>query len=109
MPRGGGPKVSTEELRLLTKWIDEGAKFDGADPTTQLMALVPNAPKGKVPVMTGPKLEVVAATGKESIPVRARDIAPVLVRKLPRLPRRANSPGGQLADGNFRDASQRGR
>src|SRR5260370_26384992 len=30
-PRGGGT-VSPDELAMLTKWIDEGAKFDGKDP-----------------------------------------------------------------------------
>jgi mono/diheme cytochrome c family protein len=32
MPRGGG-RVSPEELALLVRWIDAGARFDGADPT----------------------------------------------------------------------------
>ena len=35
MPRGGG-KVDMAELTTLTKWIDQGAKFDGKDPTQTL-------------------------------------------------------------------------
>ena len=63
---------------MLTKWIDEGAKFDGPDPNALLTALVPGVlQKGKNASME-PKLEVMAATGKETVRF-ARDIAPVLV------------------------------
>lgn len=67
MPRGGG-KVSAMELASLTKWIDEGAKFDGPNRTAPLRAL------------GGPR-ETVAlamATGNEKIKF-SRDIAPILV------------------------------
>ena len=39
MPRGGG-KVEMAELTALTKWIDQGAKFDGKDPNQGLNELV---------------------------------------------------------------------
>jgi mono/diheme cytochrome c family protein len=42
MPRGGG-KIAPAELALLAKWIAEGAKFDGKDPTANLAALTPDA------------------------------------------------------------------
>jgi hypothetical protein len=71
MPRGGG-KVAPAEYALLQKWIKEGAKFDGKDPMANLAALSPDA-KAEEPKM----LEVVAATGKETVSF-AKDIAPIL-------------------------------
>ena len=44
MPRGGG-KVDSAELATLTRWIDQGAKFDGRDPNAQLTSLVGEAPR----------------------------------------------------------------
>src|SRR5690606_825098 len=32
MPRGNGPRVTSEELAALVKWINHGAKFDGRNP-----------------------------------------------------------------------------
>jgi mono/diheme cytochrome c family protein len=71
MPRGGG-SVSPEELALLIKWIDEGAKFDGKDATDRLNGrpAAPDAPKTVIPV--------VQATGKEEEQF-ARDVGPVLL------------------------------
>lgn len=71
MPRGGG-KVSPQELAMLTKWIDEGAKYDGNNPNMALNNLA--APAANTP---RPKLEVTQATGNEKIKY-SRDIAPVL-------------------------------
>jgi hypothetical protein len=71
MPRGGG-KVTPAEYALLQKWITEGAKFDGKDPTANLAALTPDT-KTDEPAMVG----VVAATGKETVSY-AKDVAPVL-------------------------------
>jgi mono/diheme cytochrome c family protein len=99
MPRGGGAKVTPEELKMLTKWIDEGAKFDGTDPTTLLTDLVPGAPKGK-PVAMGPKLEVAVATGRETVRF-ARDIAPVLVENCLGCHGAGNNPGGKLTMSTF--------
>ena len=70
MPRGG-LKISPEERATLTKWIDSGAKFDGADPKANLASLAPNVSSAL------PKVELMKATGKETISFAA-DIAPVL-------------------------------
>jgi hypothetical protein len=73
MPRGGGT-VSPDELAMLTKWIDEGAKFDGKDPTARLGG----GTAGGAPPPDQPKVAVVQATGKEDV-LFSRDIAPVLL------------------------------
>jgi len=43
MPRAGA-KVTKPELAAISKWIDEGAKFDGSDPKALLTKLVPGTP-----------------------------------------------------------------
>jgi hypothetical protein len=73
MPRGGG-KISPDELALLSRWIDEGAKFDGTDP---------NAPigQGAAPAannMPAEKIMVAKAKGDEAV-LFARDIGPAIV------------------------------
>lgn len=68
MPRGGGP-LPKDQIALISKWIDEGAKFDGPDANAPLTGLVSRPDT--------PKLEVKTATGKETIRF-ARDIAPVI-------------------------------
>lgn len=74
MPRGGG-KVEKDDLAMLVKWIDQGAKFDGADPTAMLASLAPGAAPAKPAPEPGPMLQVASATGKESVSF-ARDLAP---------------------------------
>jgi hypothetical protein len=74
MPRGG-EKVSTEELALLSAWIDGGAKFDGPDPAAPLKSFASGPTKKDE---TAKKLEVVPATGKEAVQF-VRDIAPILL------------------------------
>jgi hypothetical protein len=92
MPRGGG-KVEMAELAMLTKWINQGAKFDGRDPTQALKELVgPGVTTNMAPEQ---KLEAMAATGKESIRF-SRDIAPVLVEHCLDCHGTANNPGGAL-------------
>lgn len=74
MPRGGG-KVSPAELMTLKKWINEGAKFDGADPSVQLTSLT----NGTTPApMPREKVTINAPTGKETVSF-ASQIAPILV------------------------------
>ena len=70
MPRNG--KLSTQEFDLLKKWINEGAKFDGADPKTGLAKLVPagSAPTSAAP--TGPMIALDDGKGTVSF---GRDIA----------------------------------
>lgn len=74
MPRGGA-KVSAEQLASLKAWIDQGAKFDGPEPTTMLTSFSAAEPAADA-TMT-PKVELAKATGDESVSF-ARDIAPIL-------------------------------
>jgi hypothetical protein len=70
-PNGAG--IPDAELATLKKWVEEGAKFDGANPTAQLTALLP---AGTQPAAT-PAATVEQATGKETVSF-AKDIAPIL-------------------------------
>ena len=93
MPRGGG-KVSPDELALLSKWIDQGAKFDGADmnaPIANLAAAEPEKPAVMV--------KVEQATGKEDV-LYARDIGPVIVSNCLNCHGTEN-PRGQLSLATF--------
>ncbi len=73
MPRGGG-KVGKDEMAMLTKWIDDGAVFDGANKTAMLTV----APGTAVAAEPAPmKLEVARATGKETVSF-SKDIAPII-------------------------------
>ncbi|HEV2968409.1 MAG TPA: c-type cytochrome domain-containing protein, partial [Pirellulales bacterium] len=91
MPRGGG-QVAKDELAMLVRWIDQGAKFDGANLTDSIAGLgAPNA----ATMATEPALSVVAATGKESV-LFSRDIAPVLAEQCMVCHGTQNNPGGQL-------------
>jgi hypothetical protein len=74
MPRGGA-KVTKAELTAISKWIDEGAKFDGGNEKASLASLVPGSP---VTAPERPRLQVVMATGKETVKF-STDIAPMLV------------------------------
>ena len=93
MPRGDG-KVSPEELALLVRWIDEGAEFDGRNPSDRLDG-APPAPAAppvaatKTPAPKGAAAKVASAdksrsgTKTESVPAAeevlfSRDIAPLL-------------------------------
>ena len=69
MPRGGG-KLPDDQITLIAKWIDAGAKFDGSDPNAAIGAGLPTP-------SAAPALAVVKASGNESIRF-SRDIAPVL-------------------------------
>lgn len=92
MPRGGG-RVAPEQLANLKRWIAEGAKFDGPDPTAPLASLVEGA--AATPAAATP-MQVQAATGSETVSF-SRDIAPIL---------KDNCNGchiaGRQASGNFR-------
>ncbi len=100
MPRGGG-MVAPDELKLLQKWINEGAKFDGRDPSDNLMGLSSVVPAAK-PDEPAPMLAVVAATGKEGV-LFSRDIAPVLSDSCTECHGDAQNPGGQLKLTTFKN------
>ncbi len=70
-PNGAG--IPAEDLDTLKKWVEQGAKFDGPNPTAQVSTLLTGQP---MPA-TAPTLKVEQATGKETISF-AKDIAPVL-------------------------------
>jgi mono/diheme cytochrome c family protein len=72
MPRGGAP-LKPEEIALVSKWIDEGAKFDGTDENAQIAASVPETNQPQQPA-----LQVTQASGKESVQF-VRDLAPIVV------------------------------
>ncbi len=74
MPRGGGT-VSPEEIALITAWIDQGAKFDGADPAAAIADA--NLLDGNANV-NRESIPVQMATGKETVRF-ASDVAPVLM------------------------------
>lgn len=78
MPRGG--KMPDNEITLIEKWQQMGAKFDGPDQTVQLASLVPGA--APTPTPTTPAT-VTRPTGGEKVSFM-RDIAPVLVGKCAR-------------------------
>jgi hypothetical protein len=81
MPRAG-PKATKPEIAAITKWIDEGAKFDGPNKKAPLVQLVSaaTAPKNLATQQKAeePKLTVSPATGRETV-LFSRDIAPVLI------------------------------
>lgn len=72
-PNGTG--IPDAELAALKKWVQEGAKFDGNDPNTQLTSFVTSSS----PSTSTPVASVQMATGRETISF-ARDIAPLLVK-----------------------------
>ncbi len=78
MPRGNGNKVSKPELDAITKWIDEGAKFDGKAGNTPLVRLVSSSVANAANMVEPEALKAVPATGKETVSF-SKDIAPVLL------------------------------
>lgn len=83
MPRGGN-KVSDQDLAMLKRWINEGAKFDGNDPAAKLTSLnstaspSPDATPAPAPETAPAMPEMTAPTGKETVDF-ASQIAPLLV------------------------------
>ncbi len=69
-PSGAG--IPAEELDTLKKWVEQGAKFDGPNPTAQVSTLLIGQP-----MTAATMLKVEQATGKETVSF-AKDIAPVL-------------------------------
>ncbi|MBW3596997.1 MAG: hypothetical protein KY475_06950 [Planctomycetes bacterium] len=95
MPRGGG-KLTAEEFASLRRWIDEGARFDGASPNASLASLA-----GAASPQEAIKVEVAAATGNETVSF-SRDIAPVLVQECANCHGYGQRPAGDLNMTTFR-------
>lgn len=75
MPPSGG--VPAQEYQTLVTWVAEGAKFDGADPKTNLGAL--SGDPSMATMKPEPEAPMIALpTGNESVSF-ARHIAPLLV------------------------------
>lgn len=74
MPRGGG-RVTPEELTLLKKWIDEGARASAAVRASNL-AVLAQAAGGTTERPKAPELQW--ATGDETISF-ASDVAPIMI------------------------------
>lgn len=89
MPRGGR-NVSDEQLDELRLWIDQGAKFDGENPTANLNTFV-NSNRGN-----RPRTEVKRATGNETVSF-ALDVAPILTENC-----NGCHIGGRRASGGLR-------
>ncbi len=98
MPRGGG-SVSGDEIALLSKWIDQGAKYDGKNQTDSLAMFGPAQPDKPEPP---PMLDVVAATGKEEV-LFSRDIAPVIADNCMGCHGTQNNPPGRLRLNTFKE------
>lgn len=93
MPPGPN-KLTQMEVAAIVTWINQGAKFDGPDPTAPLPSIVPagTTPNGN------PGMQVARATGNEKVSFM-RDIAPVLNETCVRC------HAGQQAGGNFEMAN----
>ncbi len=65
--------LTENEIKAIGTWVVEGAKFDGADKTTELAALSKKPANGPAP-----KAEVVKATGNETVSF-IKDVAPTIV------------------------------
>jgi len=74
MPRGGG-RVTDEELALLRKWIDEGARAAVAVRETNLSVLAADSGEGAMP--TGP-VPLRLASGSETVSF-SLDVAPIVI------------------------------
>lgn len=71
MPKGG-EALKEKEIQTIMTWINEGAKFDGADKTAELASL------DKKPAAPPPRVDVVKATGNEKVSFM-KDIMPELM------------------------------
>jgi mono/diheme cytochrome c family protein len=78
MPPSGN-KLPAAEIETLRKWINEGAKFDGADPNANItMLATASTNPTNTPMPAAPPM-VTQATGNETVSF-AKDIAPVLAK-----------------------------
>lgn len=73
MPRGGGGQLPADQIALITRWIDQGAKFDGKSETEPLAAGAAATPTAAMPAV-----QFGRASGSESVQF-VRDLAPTIV------------------------------
>lgn len=73
MPRGGGGPLPPDQIALITRWIDQGAKFDGKSESDPLASGTPAATQPAAPAVPFGQ-----ATGSESVQF-VRDLAPTIV------------------------------
>ncbi len=73
MPRGGG-KITPEELKLLSTWINEGARFDGDDPATPLVDMA-----GSAAEPADNRLSLIMAREDDTVKF-GRDLGEVLIK-----------------------------
>ncbi len=85
MPRNQ-PPLDAAEIKTIADWITQGAKYDGADESTNLTTLYKDA--------TLPKVEVATPTGNETVSF-SKDIAPFFVEMCVRC------HSGATPDSNF--------
>lgn len=74
MPKGEAA-LKDKEIQAIITWVNEGAKFDGADKNAELASLEKT---DKKPAAAPPRVDVVKATGKETVSFM-RDLMPELV------------------------------
>lgn len=90
MPRGG-LKVTAEELAMLKRWIDEGARFDGEDPKTPLATSSGESSPEPPPTASAPSM-----SSTDTADGFARGVAPLLVEHCSGCHVDANRPRGGL-------------
>jgi mono/diheme cytochrome c family protein len=71
MPKGG-EALKDKEIQIITTWVNEGAKFDGADKNAELASL------DKKPAAAPVRVEIAKATGNEKVSFM-RDIMPEMM------------------------------
>jgi cytochrome c553 len=76
MPRGGGP-LSVDEIAMIGKWIKEGARFDGPDPTANIMSFGAGAMNDSM-ASAGNMATGMPTSGTISF---INDVAPILVNR----------------------------
>ncbi|QDU88595.1 Planctomycete cytochrome C [Pirellulimonas nuda] len=79
MPRGGG-RVTPAETQMLVSWINQGARFDGADASANLRDLKPGQGAPMQPKPASPPMKVTRPKGGETVSF-AIDVAPIIDAK----------------------------
>lgn len=90
------PKVTQSELVMLKQWIDQGAKFDGKNPASNLTSLVRNVGADK---SGEPAVALAKPSGKETVSFGLH-IAPILLENCARC-HIARNPQGNFSMASF--------